>query len=48
VKRNFVSPSYEKNKKFREETKEHVKDERKLIVGENEFIRKVKDFREKV
>jgi len=48
IRRKFGLPSYEKNKKIREEMNELVKIGRKIIDGEKEYIRREKEYREKL
>jgi len=48
MRRKFVLPSYVKKKKLREEMKELVEKGRNFINGEKEYVRREKEFREKL
>jgi len=48
LRRKFVSPSYDRKRKLREEMKELVRIGRKFVDGENEYARREKEFEEKL
>jgi len=48
MRRKFVSPSYDRKRKLREEMKELVRIGIKLVDGEKEYARREKEFKEKL